>query len=454
MINKHFNKLLIPLIALLTVLACGPLGAATPQPAATLNALYTAAAQTLESMSTQGAYYTFTPQGMATATFAIASATSFASPTNTLYIAPGQPGQPVQPITQCDAAAFVTDVTYPDGSVVSGGSTFTKIWRVKNVGTCTWNTSYSLVYVSGERFSAPNYVSVPGVVAPGQTVDLPVNLLSPTRSGSYVGYWKLRNPSGVLFGVGNSNTSVYVDVRVAGYATTAYDFLANYCEAKWENDSDELPCPGKEGANSGFVIALNSPKLEDGKSIGNGLLTYPEKANDGMITGKYPSFKVENGDRFQANIGCLNNANDCDIIFRLQYQIGKGDIRTLGQWREVYEGGSYAINMDLSSLSGEKVKFILTVLSNGTSHEDFAVWINPRISRLSSQPPTATFTPSKTPTGTVTVTATSTATNTTTATATVTSTATATATATATSTATFTATATATETATATTAPP
>ncbi len=62
MITRYFRKLLIPLAALAMILACsGPFAAATPQPAATLNSLYTAAAQTLESMSTQGAYYTFTP---------------------------------------------------------------------------------------------------------------------------------------------------------------------------------------------------------------------------------------------------------------------------------------------------------------------------------------------------------------------------------------------------------
>jgi hypothetical protein len=58
----------------------------------------------------------------------------------------------------------------------------------------------------------------------------------------------------------------------------------------------------------------------------------------------------------------------------------------------VYEGEFYPINIDLSTLNGEKVKFILSVLANGSSHEDFALWINPRITRQSSQPPTATFT--------------------------------------------------------------
>jgi hypothetical protein len=114
------------------------------------------------------------------------------------------------------------------------------------------------------------------------------------------------------------------------------------------------------------------------------------------------------------------------VIFRVQYQIGNGSVKTLGQWREIYEGGNYPISIDLSFLNGQKVKFILSVLANGTSHEDFALWITPRITRLSSKPPTATFTPSlsPTPTGspTITFTPTFTATVTNTPTSTVTAT--------------------------------
>jgi hypothetical protein len=224
-------------------------------------------------------------------------------------------------------------------------------------------------------------------------VDLAVNMTAPNQSGHYRGFWKLRNASNVLFGIGDSaDSNFYVDINVTGYTVTGYDLLANFCEADWQNESLDLPCPGSDGDDRGFVRALNSPKMEDGKSRGDGLLTYPERGNNGMISGKYPAFKIQTGDRFQAQIGCLYEANDCDMIFRLQYQIGNGSVRTLGQWREVYEGEFYPINIDLSTLNGEKVKFILSVLANGSSHEDFALWINPRITRQSSQPPTATFT--------------------------------------------------------------
>lgn len=406
------RKYILPLVVLVTILACGPFGTGAPQTAATLNALYTSAAETLNVMSTQGAY-TATPQPFTTPTLSLSSITPTAFATYTTV-------PPLQPITRCDSAAFVNDVTYPDGSAVAPGSTFTKIWRIKNIGTCTWNTSYALVHVSGERFGAASSVPMPGNVAPGQSVDLPVTLTAPNRGGGYTGYWKLRNASGVLFGMGTTDASIYVDVRVAGYTIAAYDFLASACDASWTNDSGfNLPCPGTQGDDNGFVVTLNSPKMEDGRSVGNGLLTYPERGSNGSIVGKYPNVTIESGDRFQTYIGCLEKANDCDMIYRLQYQIGNGEIRTLGQWREIYEGQYYPINIDLSFLSGQRVKFIFVVLANGSSHEDFALWINPRITRQSSQPPTATFTPvTPTSTTTATATATSTPTNTPTPTAT------------------------------------
>ncbi|MCK7522157.1 MAG: hypothetical protein MZV64_33005 [Ignavibacteriales bacterium] len=56
------------------------------------------------------------------------------------------------------------------------------------------------------------------------------------------------------------------------------------------------------------------------------------------------------------------------------------------------------MDIDLSFLSGQKVKFILTILANGSSHEDYGLWVNPSITRQSAQPPTATPTPTLSPT--------------------------------------------------------
>src|SRR5262245_29383090 len=104
-------------------------------------------------------------------------------------------------ITYCDWAAFITDVTIPDGTQFAPGEVFTKTWRLKNIGTCTWTPDYDIAFASGSQMSGTN-MQMPGYVAPGQTVDVAVTFTAPSTPGHYIGYWMLRNGSGKLFGTG------------------------------------------------------------------------------------------------------------------------------------------------------------------------------------------------------------------------------------------------------------
>jgi hypothetical protein len=109
------------------------------------------------------------------------------------------------PSTPCNAATFVSDVTYPDDTSVVVNTNFTKTWRLKNVGTCTWTSGYKLVFDSGDRMNAPDSQTLTsGTVAPGATIDVSVDLKAPASSGTYQGNFKLRESGGVLFGIGAS----------------------------------------------------------------------------------------------------------------------------------------------------------------------------------------------------------------------------------------------------------
>lgn len=99
----------------------------------------------------------------------------------------------------CDNANFITDVTYPDNTVVSAGDNFTKTWRFKNIGTCSWTPSYALVFVNGESMGGPTVQALAGNVNPGQTVDLSVALTAPSSNGTHTGNWGIRNAAGVIF---------------------------------------------------------------------------------------------------------------------------------------------------------------------------------------------------------------------------------------------------------------
>ena len=412
----------IPWIAILAFLlsACNLGVNPTPDAAATLNPLYTAAAQTLEAMNDQsnitpGVIATSTPFPTATPPLALATSTSY------VYLSP-------VPVKRCDAAAFIKDVTIADGSLLSPGQSFIKTWRIQNIGACSWTPSYALVFINGDGMSAPSLVSLSHNVNPGDTIDLSVNLTAPTHKGRYRNYWKLRNASGVLFGIGTqSDTAFWVDINVSGPEYVAYDFAASACNAAWESNTGALPCPGVEDDN-GYVLKLSEPRMENGsKENQPGLLTVPRHTKNGYIQGRYPAVHIQEGDRFLTYINCQYKADTCDVLFQLGYETGGGQIiEVWKEWHETYEGQYYPIDLDLSSLAGKNIKFRLTVTANGTKGKDQALWLAPRIVRLGTPPPTPTATASPTATATATATATSTSTATSTATATETPTPTAT----------------------------
>jgi hypothetical protein len=117
-------------------------------------------------------------------------------------------------VSYCDWVSFIKDISVPDGTKFTVGETFTKTWRLKNRGTCTWTSDYMLVFTGGDQMGGTTAVRLPGNVSPGQTVDVSVTLTAPDKRGQFTGYWMLRNPNGVLFGYGDkANQAFYVDIR-------------------------------------------------------------------------------------------------------------------------------------------------------------------------------------------------------------------------------------------------
>jgi photosystem II stability/assembly factor-like uncharacterized protein len=306
----------------------------------------------------------------------------------------GQPPPTFQP-TGCDKAAFVTDMTVQDGTSFAPGAAFTKTWRLKNAGPCTWTTAYKLVYYSGEQMSAPTMVNLPWGAGFDQTVDISVNMVAPSAAGKYRGYWILANANGQFFGIGaDASKPVWVEINVSGDApiNTGYDFTSNVCSAEWRSGAGILPCPGTDKNSNGFVIRLDSPKLEDGSTGNPGLLTAPQNRFNGYIQGYYPTFTVQPGDRFQGAVSC-EFGSSCYATFRLDYMTASGYIGTFWQWREQSDGKYYTADVDLTPLAGRSVRFILTTLATGSATNDRAIWAAPRILRASTTPPTITPVP-------------------------------------------------------------
>ena len=166
------------------------------------NIIFTAAAETASSQLTQiaeGNLQTATPPSE--------------PPTLSPSITPNVPTiAPTE--NHCDKAAFVKDVSVPDGTLFTPNEPFTKTWRLKNIGDCTWTTGYALVFDGGAQMGGASPQPLTANVAPGETIDISVNLSAPATDGSYTGNWQIKNASGVLF------AKIYVQIKV-GSATFA-----------------------------------------------------------------------------------------------------------------------------------------------------------------------------------------------------------------------------------------
>lgn len=309
-----------------------------------------------------------------------------AQPTNTAIIFPTTapatatlpPAASATPV--CEQAHFIKDVTIPDGSLIAPGTTFKKTWRLKNTGNCTWS-GYILVFDRGDSMN-PVVDAIP-TVAPNQEVDVSVTFTTPSEFKSYKSYWRIRTPSGVLIPVFNGvdNQSFFVDIKV-GVESSGYDFYTQAPSALWISGAGNLTFGGPDSDANGFAMYKDGQKVEGGSSPAKVLETHPQFVNDGVISGRFPAYTVVSGEHFTAQIGFLTfpdgSCGAGNAKFQLNYR-ESGVNTTLGTWTETCDGTLKAVDVNLTPLAGKNVEFILAIIANGPSTQDWAVWIRPQI---------------------------------------------------------------------------
>jgi len=137
------------------------------------------------------------------------------SPTYRFIVQTGQSYPPLPPSpSPPDNATFVSDVTLPDGSVVSPGQALVKTWRVRNSGTSTWD-GYKLIFLQGDQMGGASPVNI-STTSPNQEVNISVSLQAPTTPGDKVGYWQIVNRDGVYVPGGK----LWVSVNVVSSTTS------------------------------------------------------------------------------------------------------------------------------------------------------------------------------------------------------------------------------------------
>src|SRR6185503_6426831 len=128
-------KALVLLVSFVLIIsACG-------SPAQSESAISTAVAQTVQagqSLTAIAILPTITPAATIEATLVPAITPTSAPP---LVSAPSDPN--------CVGANLVGE-NPPDGAILKPGEYFWKTWTLLNTGTCAWDSSYKLIYWSGD----------------------------------------------------------------------------------------------------------------------------------------------------------------------------------------------------------------------------------------------------------------------------------------------------------------
>jgi len=115
-------------------------------------------------------------------------------------------------------ARFVKHVTVPDGTAFGPGTAFTKTWCFRNESNEPWPVGSKILFVgkNSDQMGGPDELDVGRAVEPGQEVEVSVPLLAPSQPGTYVGFWRMADPSGKRFG-----QRVRVQIQVLGSDTSS-----------------------------------------------------------------------------------------------------------------------------------------------------------------------------------------------------------------------------------------
>ena len=104
-----------------------------------------------------------------------------------------------QVVTPCTSGAAYASKNWPDNSTMQRGQLFNLLFSGQNTGSCTWDSSYNLRYVSntaGLLSISQTNIPVSGSVAPAAYYTFDVPMRAPNAPGTYKETWALYDNKG------------------------------------------------------------------------------------------------------------------------------------------------------------------------------------------------------------------------------------------------------------------
>jgi len=115
----------------------------------------------------------------------------------------------IDPDNCVNSLTFIEDITVPDNSFITYGSTIDKQWLVQNSGTCNWNADFRLRHVGGATLGASEEMALFPARAGTQAI-IQILFTAPFTDGEYESAWQAFDPFGLTFG-----DPIYIRIIVA-----------------------------------------------------------------------------------------------------------------------------------------------------------------------------------------------------------------------------------------------
>lgn len=284
-------------------------------------------------------------------------------------------------VVPCQRAGFIRDITIPDGATLTPGTEFTKVWEIRNDGSCPWDAGYTIVFANqGQALDAPVSSALSSnTVLPGQSVRIAVKMKAPQSKGDYESYWMLRSGDGRTFGLGaDGGQRVWVKIRVEN----RYSFVDNLCLAEWENGVRSVECPMKENDAAGFALRVANPSFETGAQDDEPAMVISPRAEvDGVLVGRFAPIRVPDGAHLRTLAGCVKDAERCKVWMGISAVPEGGTEQVLTEWEEIYDEKLNPVDLDLAAmgLTNRQVSFHFYVRALGAMDQDKVFWLLPRI---------------------------------------------------------------------------
>jgi len=136
--------------------------------------------------------------------------------------------QTISPTPICNRALTGSpfDITIPDDTAMLPGQSFSKTWRLKNGGSCTWTSQYEVIFFSGDLLGASQINYLGDTVQPGNSIDIILDMVAPNDPGIYQSNWELSDAQGKPFGIGPvGNAPFWVRIIVVTPNTSTPTFI-------------------------------------------------------------------------------------------------------------------------------------------------------------------------------------------------------------------------------------